>query len=107
MENNKSLEETANTVEKIADLQEVKNAEKATSGSSGEITFDNEGNMVWRNRAFVRNQRRLWRSVTEGHRSVRFFTQSSGIEKPKTNRATKKRERQNRRAGRNRRTGRK
>lgn len=86
--------ETVYDIEKMAEIKEAKAASQA------EITFDNAGNMVYNNRAFHRNGKRLWRAVTEEHKSIRHFTQKSGIEKPKTNRKSKKRERQNRRAGR-------
>lgn len=86
--------ETVYEVEKMADLLAAKQE------SREEITFDNSGNMVWHNRAFERNNKRLWRAVTEGHKSIHYYTKPSGIERPKTNKASKKRERQNRRAGR-------
>jgi len=86
--------ETVYDIEKMADLKE------ARAASNEQITFDNSGNIVYNNRAFNRNSKRLWRAVTENRRSIHHYTKPSGIEKPKTNRATKKRERQNRRAGR-------
>ena len=43
---------------------------------------------------------KLWRAVREGKRSIRYYTQPSGMDKPKTNKKTKKAERQNRRKGR-------
>lgn len=86
--------ETVYDIEKMAELKEAKAA------SDEQITFDDSGNLVYNNRAFHRNSRRLWRAVMEDHKSIHHFTKPSGIEKPKTNRASKKRERQNRRAGR-------
>lgn len=86
--------ETVYEIEKMAELKEAKAA------ANEQITFDNSGNIVYNNRAFHRNRKRLWRAVTEEHKSARYYTKPSGIEKPKTNRASKKRERQNRRAGR-------
>ena len=86
--------ETVYDIEKMAELKEAR--ETATD----QITFDNDGNMVYNNRAFNRNNKRLWRAVMEGHKSIHHFTKKSGIERPKTNRASKKRERQNRKKGR-------
>lgn len=92
MDENKK--ETIYEIEKMADIK------AAREEAREEITFDNSGNMVFHNRAFERNHKRLWRAVTEGRQSIRFYTQQSGMEKPKTNKKSKKRERQNRRIGR-------
>ena len=89
-----SPKETVYDIEKMAELQKIKRE------TTNDITFDNRGNIVYNNRAFVRNAKRLWRAVMEQHKSCRYYTQPSGLEKPKTNKASKKRERQNRRIGR-------
>ena len=86
--------ETVYDIERMAQLKEARDAGRE------EITFDNSGNMVFNNRAFKRNTKRLWRAVREGRQSSRFYTQKSGLGHPKTTKASKKRERQNRRAGR-------
>lgn len=87
--------ETTYEIEKMADLKQLKDE------SRQEITFDNEGNMVYHNRAFERNRKRLWRAVMEGKSSIHHYTKPSGKDKPKTSRRTKKIERQNRKKGRN------
>jgi frataxin-like iron-binding protein CyaY len=87
--------ETVYEIEKMAELKEKRAAEGTT-----EITFDNAGNMVVNDRARRRNLKQLWRAVREGKRSIHYYTQPSGMDKPKTNKKTKKAERQNRRKGR-------
>lgn len=90
-----------NTTEEVKyDIEKMAEAKAVREQTQGDITFDNAGNIVYNNRAFNRNAKRLWRAVMERHDSCHFYTQPSGREKPKTNRATKKRERQNRRLGR-------
>jgi len=76
-------------IEKMADL-------KKSGAATQEITFDNAGHMVVNNRKYRRNGKQLWRAVSEGQKSIRHYTRKSN----KSNRASKKRERQNRRAGR-------
>lgn len=85
--------ETVYEIEKMADLK------KAREEGTTNISFDNAGNLVVDNRARRRNLKQQWRSVIDGHKSIHFFTKPSGIEKPKTNKASKKRERQNRKKG--------
>lgn len=90
-----------NTTEEVKyDIEKLAEAKAVREQTQGDITFDNAGNIVYNNRAFNRNAKRLWRAVIEGRGSCRFYTQPSGREKPKANRAVKKRERQNRRLGR-------
>lgn len=77
-------------IEKMADIR------AAQQQVTEEITFDNQGNMVAKNRAYRRNLKRLWRAVQEERRSIHYYTKARN----KTNRRTKKLERQNRRKGR-------
>lgn len=86
--------ETVYEIEKMADLK------KAHEEGTTNISFDNAGNLVVDNRARRRNLKQQWRAVREGHQSLHYYTQQSGIEKPKTNKASKKLERQNRKKGR-------
>ena len=81
-------------IEKMVDLKESR------AGANEEITFDNKGNMIRRNRKFTRNTKRLWRAVTEEKGSIHFYTKKSCLGKHKTNRKAKKAERQNRKKGR-------
>ena len=74
-------------IEKMSDLK---------AAANGELSFDNDGNIIVNNRQYRRNLKRLWRAVTEGKRSIRWYTH-----KHRTNgKASRKRERQNRRKGR-------
>ena len=86
--------ETVYEIEKMADLK------KAREEGTTNISFDNAGNLVVDNRARRRNLKQQWRSVREGHTSIHHYTQKSGMEHPKTHRASKKLERQNRKKGR-------
>ena len=86
--------ETVYEIEKMADLK------KARDEGTTNISFDNAGNLVVDNRARRRNLKQQWRAVREGHQSIHHFTQQSGMERPKTTRASKKLERQNRKKGR-------
>lgn len=85
--------ETVYEIEKMADLKQ------AREGTTN-ISFDNAGNLVVDNRARRRNLKQQWRAVREGRKSIHYYTQQSGIEKPKTSRASRKFERQNRKKGR-------
>lgn len=86
--------ETVYEIEKMADLKQAR--EEGTTN----ISFDNAGNLVVDNRARRRNLKQQWRAVREGHQSIHYFTKPSGLERPKTNKASKKLERQNRKKGR-------
>lgn len=59
------------------------------------LTFDNQGNMRKNNRAYRRDQKRLWESTMQG-KKLRYFTKK----KNKHTKASKKQERQNRKKGR-------
>lgn len=75
-------------IEKLADLK--------AKTSQDEIVFDNEGNMHANNRSYRRDMKHLWRAVTEGQKSLHFYTKP----KQKTTRKSKKAERQNKKKGR-------
>lgn len=86
-------------IEKMSDLKKA--AEESTENpkqnvGKGKLTFDNKGNIVSENRAYNRDYKRVWRAVTEGKKSIRFYTKK----KNKTSKATKKAERQNKKKGR-------
>ena len=91
---NEKPKETVYEIEKMAEIKQAKDE------STTNISFDNAGNMVVDNRARRRNLKQQWRSVIEGKPSIRHYTQKSGLSKPKTNKNSKKRERQNRKKGR-------
>ena len=83
--------ETKYEIEQLAEANEARR-----EAGVEEISFDNAGNMVVNNRARRRNLKQLWRSVREGQKSIRHYTKP----KAKTDRRTKKQERQNRKKGR-------
>ncbi len=74
-------------IERMADLKKAAN---------GDLSFDNNGNIIVNNRQYRRNLKRLWRAVTEGRKTIHWYTRRHN----KTTKASKKRERQNRRNGR-------
>lgn len=74
-------------IEKLADLK---------AQAQEQIVFDNAGNMHVDNREYHRNFKGLWRSVREGHKSIRHFTKQNNAK----TKAQKKRERQNKKKGR-------
>ena len=74
-------------IEKMSDLKKAAN---------GELSFDNNGNIIVNNRQYRRNLKRLWRAVTEGRRTIHWYTRKHNT----AVKARRKRERQNRRKGR-------